>query len=57
MNARMKTFIDILKEREERKQKRLEKQLSCKHEWKSKYEFVYDYDHQDCHKCGASRMV
>lgn len=29
----------------------------CEHEWKSKFDFVYDYDHQYCTKCKKSRMI
>jgi len=30
---------------------------ACEHEWKSKFDFVYDYDHQYCTKCAKTRMV
>lgn len=47
-------MLDRMKAREEARKEVIR---NCKHDWKSDFDFVYDYDHQTCTKCGHKRMV
>lgn len=53
----LSSIVESLNRMKAREEQRKEEVRNCKHDWKSDFDFVYDYDHQTCIKCGHKRMV
>lgn len=49
-------FIAAMKALEEREKAKRELLRTCSHDWQDDFDFVYDYRHQTCTKCGSKRM-
>lgn len=47
------SVVTLMKKNEEAKR---ERQKNCDHDWKAKFEWVYDYQHYTCTKCKKEMM-